>query len=154
MYICQDKCYRLVPEKDHRYAQVDDYIDRGVFCGICCVTIKEGSDAHGQMLVNHLVTGKWTCPCCNARPRSYFNLDQKRAEIFLKKLQQSKHFKKIVTEFFRIHKQSKNDTDMFKILEGLLEDIASRPHQQKRDINKLDMYCNETREISMFPPQH
>lgn len=166
MYICQDKCYRLVPPQDHRYAQLSDYIDKCVFCGICCVVIRVGGQAYTEMAVNHLVTGMWQCPCCSARPRSYFNVDKKRMEHFIKKLQQSKHFVKIVEEYFRVRKQYKNDVDRFKELEKHLEALAapeSKPKKSKAMIAtklvKLTIYpVEQTKspiqravEISMFP---
>ena len=160
MYICQDKCYRSVPEKDHRYAQFDDYIEGGVFCGICCVVIGGGSEAQKQMQQIHKETGMWICPCCSARPRAYFDLDKKRGDFFLKNLQNSKYFKQIVDEFFRVRKQSRDDVQRFKELENRLQEVAAppqraKPHQKNSKITSFiiptENKVQRAREISLFP---
>jgi hypothetical protein len=150
MYICQDKCYRLVPPKDHRYAQFEDYIEGGVFCGICSVVMEYGGPAYVEIQKKYHETGNWVCPCCSARPRSYFDLQKKKREHFLKMLQQSEVFDTIVDEFFRVRKQVKEEEEKFRALVQSLKTIVAPPQRHLTKEEKLAMIAKESIKLDTF----
>lgn len=173
MYICQDKCYRLVPQHDHRYAQFDDYIEGAVFCGICSVVIGVGApEAQQKMTSHHKETGSWICPCCSAKPRGYFDIKKARLEFYLRTLHKTQRFfvmtfnsptqlEERVDEFFRLRKLKKLQSKLDKEWKARLKPQAAPPSRPKKSkamiatkLYKLTMYPIQTpREISMFPTQ-
>ena len=154
MYICQDKCYRQVPQEDHHFAQREDYVFGARFCAICCVIIRRGSEAYNQMVLDRWTNGGlWECPCCKARPRLYFDLQQKQKEYLMQKLSQSKFFEDIVEHFFR--ETSTPPKNKQKQLIDSIRHVLSDPQYAKPSKSNRPVAEEQVRtkpvEISMFP---
>ena len=156
MYICQDKCYRLVPKEDHHFAQREDYVFGARFCAICCVIIRRGSEAYNQMVLDRWTNGGlWECPCCKARPRQYFDLQTKQKEYLLQKMAQSRFFEQIAEHFFSLEPQKDKTKQLIDSIRHVLSDPQyASPHKSPKEAEqKLTMYPSiyKAVEISMFP---
>jgi len=175
MYICQDKCYRLVPPQDHRYAQSKNYLRYARFCGICKVVYNKDTDTYKKMEQENTVL----CPCCSAKTRGYFDVDKKRCEFVLHNVLEPIHkshslvfnntetFKQIVERVFRSQDIKEQESQRLKQRKEKWSKVGAAPPKNKKSkamiaakLVKLTMYpiLAEQKspvqiEISMFP-QH
>lgn len=169
MYICQDKCYRLVPPQDHRYAQSKNYLRGARFCGICKVVYNKDTEAFKAMQDSIL------CPCCAAKTRGYFDVDKKRIEFVLRNVLDpihSKHslvfnstetFHQIVERVFKSQDIQEEQTLKQKARKEVRKPVAAPSTTTKNKkskamiatkLVKLTMYpVYKPMEISMFPTQ-
>lgn len=97
--------------------------------------------------------GLWQCPCCEARPRQYFDLKSKQEEYLIQKFRKSQLFRDIVEHFFRSSIQTE---DKQKQIIDSIKHVLSDPQYAKpakAPEQKLTMYTNihKAVEISVFP---
>lgn len=173
MYICQDKCYRLVPPQDHRYAQSKNYLRYARFCGICKVVYNKDTDTYKKMEQENTVL----CPCCSAKTRGYFEVEKKREiwvwnnvvgpvqQVHALVFQSSETFKDVVDRVFRSEDNKEEETQKQKARKEVRKPVAAPLPKLKKSkamiatkLVKLTMYPILAEspvqiEISMFP-QH
>jgi hypothetical protein len=141
-----------------------------MFCGICSVTIVEGSEAFTLMTKNFKQTGMIQCPCCSAKPRGYFDLEKEQIEFYLRQLQKAQKdysftfnpgrtLEELKDEYFRLRKINKIVNAKVSEWKKRLKPIAAPPKRTKKTkamiatkLYKLTMYpIQRPQEISIFP---